>query len=637
MSYLDTLRFHFAGRFFSNPSTVNNDPGHYDNFNFDRTINWKPGFSSEADGWWNPEGANAFQFRNVRIKAAVYEDGSLASSDTDGLFRFSVESRGVNPGKMVDLDPDQQLVSMIFGLDIALIDDAGRIALEGVFEPAPFTDIWRKGPPPGGDEAACAAYQSVLNVRSWGDVTSSRFLQQLKNAAGDNILSVKFNLDGYSMNAADAAKFAQGRIVGTLGPGKATEPRHWIVGRHFGNEVHPTGPRAPSPRFVTDSGVNYFVGMHDETRRKIRLDLGNALPVAPAAGPNQDIGELFLGWRNANGTVTEFAQIPYLAPNWYERTAGIIELPQERELTAAETQSIATSPLCLVAHRQAQRPIVSEEPKAHIRADMFVARLNPGETAVFRLHASRLGRPLPNTRINIGLLIPPGQDAKADFPRAALSMPTSVTTDAAGNAEVTMLASDPGNPRFFYTDPDNRRVHVDGQVYMVTYAIEGEPQPNPSNILSILVWNNFVPDEPPTWEGSMGAVFTQYGNLYPWMTKFGPLLDLANYAQVAAARERIRAVLLLAESNQHYMPVTRDLSKSRRAAMLRWLTELGADGLPRRGVPAAPEVAVAFEPAAKKAAAGAPSERPPAAEMERGSKTIAAERRRMVLDTPDRR
>jgi hypothetical protein len=629
MSYLDTLRFHFAGRFFSNPSTVNNHPAHWNSGQFDRSRHWKSGIGGGPEhGWWNPEGANLFRLETVTIKSAAYEDGSPADPGSDGLFRFRLASPGRNPGKMVDLDPDQQLVSMIFGLDIALVDDAERTALQASFEAAPFTDIWRKGPPPGGDEAASVAYQSILHVRSWGDLTSSKFLQQLRQAATDNILSIKFNLDGYSMNAADAAKFAKGRIVGTIGPAKASEPRHWVKGRHFGNEVHPAG--SASPGFITNSGVNYFVAVHDQTRGQIRLDLGNALPVSPAGGPNQDIGRLFLGWRNMDASVTEIAEVPYLAQDWYETTAGIIELPPDRALTAAETDAIAISPLCIVAHRQDERTIVSQEACAHVRADLFVARLDPGDSTVVRLHASRLGRPLANTRINLAHFIPPGRDAAANFPVSALRLPRFVLTDAAGNAEVAMAADDPGNPRFFQNghvgiNPGSRRVHVDGQVYMIGYEIDGEPQPNPSNFLSVLVWNNFVPDEPPTWEGSMGDVFVQYGNLYPWMTNFGPELDLADYDQVADAGADILQVLSLAQSHAHYMPVTRDLSKSRRDAMVRWLTQPGPDGRPRRGT--APVAAVA----PPTAAAVVTTE----ANVELGSKMLAGQQRRLVRYRPE--
>ena len=48
MTYLGCPRLHFAGTFFADPSTVNNDPAHYDNATFDRTKAWDPA----VDGWW---------------------------------------------------------------------------------------------------------------------------------------------------------------------------------------------------------------------------------------------------------------------------------------------------------------------------------------------------------------------------------------------------------------------------------------------------------------------------------------------------------------------------------------------------------------------------------------------------------
>jgi hypothetical protein len=623
MSYLDTTRLHFSGRFLANPSTVNNHPAHYDNDTFNRTVHWQPGQgSSAAHGWWNPEGPNLFRFEDVTITAAYYEDGEAAAAGADGIFDFHLESRGINPAKIADLDPDQQLVSMIYGLDVALVDSVGRIALEGAFEPAPFTDIWRKGPPPGGDAAASVAYQSVLIVRSWGDLATSKFLQQLKQAATDGILSIKFNLDGYSMNRT-APDFTTGRIAGTLGPGRAQDPKHWTKGRHFGNEVHPIGSAFPG--FVTGTGVNYFVAALDPARKKVRLDLGNGLPVNPAGKDMQDIGKLFLGFRKSDGSTSEIAEINYLQGGWYARTAGIAEVPADRELTDNEMQQIASAPLRLVAHDAGGQKVVSEETGAHIRADLFVARLNPGDTAVFHFHASRLGRPLPETRINLTLFIPDHLTG-ADFPVTGLDFPDFVDTDSEGNAAVTLTASDPGNPRFFLTWGSAPRTSVDGQVYWVAYQIDGEPQPNPSNFLSILVWNTFVPDEPPTWHGSMRAVFEQFGNLYPWMSKFGPQIDLANYDEVADAREDVRRVISLAETDRHHMPVTRDLSRSRRDAMLRWLTNLDVDGRPRLGVaPEVPIAGIAPEPEMPAAAMVAAADRGELA-AERGSKTAAGER-----------
>jgi hypothetical protein len=627
MSYLDIVRFHFAGRFFSDPSTINNDSAHYNSAEFNRAVDWAPGMRSAGDpgdGWWNPEGANSFRFAEVKITGAVDSNGARLTPAGDGIFAFTLASRGRSSAKMVDLDPDQQLVSTIFGLRLALMDDAGRIAFEGSFEPAPFTDIWRRGLVGSGDEAASVYYQSIITVDSWVDLASSSLLRQLRDKARDSILSIKFSLDGYSMNKV-SPQFATGRIIGTVGAGSAAEPRHFVAGRHFGDEVFDPGTAFPGFRPTT--GVNYFVGRYDQQRKKVLLDLGNALPVTPAGGPPADIGRLSLGSVRGDGTVTEIAEIAYRTNRWLDETAGIVELPEGRILSDPESQIVEANQLCLIASRQGQTQLLSREPVQHVRADNFVARINPADEVSVRFHAARLGAPLANTAITLTLLIPEGDDARANFPARPLRVPPSITTDANGEAELRLVADDPGDPRFFYLEGGPRRVHVDGQVYRISYAIAGDVQPNPSNIVSVLVWNRFVADEPPTWHGSMKAVFEQYGNLYPWMAKFGPQLDLADYDQVAAAKDDILRVLKLSVADPRYMPVVRDLSKSRRDAMIRWLTDVGADGRPLLGAaaaaPLAANIATARPPGPVRASATGAAQPP-----ERGGKTLAGERYR---------
>lgn len=591
MSYLDSLRLHFSGRFQADVSTVNNHPAHYNNATFDRTIHWQSGAGgSPQHGWWHPEGTHRFRFTNVVIHKAMMADGSVANPATDPVYQLIVESRGPRAAKMADLDPDQQMVSMIFGLQLALSnDDTGEIACLGDVLAAPFADIWHRGRSGSGDEAANVFYQSKLNVSSWGDLSQSPFLQALKAAAG-NLLSIKFNLDGYSMKKTSPG-FTMGRIVGTIGPATVDEPVHWVDGRHLGSEVF--DPGSASPGFSTTSGVNYCVAVYDQLRKKVRIDLGNALPVDPAGGPIPDLGELTLAVHKSDGSVQAIDKINYGTGSWYEETAAIVEVPAGRELTSAESALIDSSPLCVTVKNTAGNPvIVIEEPQSHVRADMFVKRMNPTDTFIADLRATRFGKTLAGATINFSLLVPPGV---ADFPVGGLSFPASVICDLNGRASVTFTAADPGNPRYFYAD-SSPRVHVDGQIYFVAYqlVINGTETPtaNPSDYFSILVWNFFVPDNPPTWHGSMRPIFTQYGNLYPWMTKFGPMLDLADYDQIAvpANRNKIKAVLSAGENDPSYMPVTRDLSQSRKSAMLQWLTNLGADGKPLLGTvpPAAP-------------------------------------------------
>jgi hypothetical protein len=545
---------------------------------------------------------------------------------TDSIFTLTLAT--ASPGKLVDLDQDQQFVSMIFGVNLVLVDDADRRAFEGSLEAVPFTDMWKRVAGPASDRAAGVVYQSIIKVRHWADdLSGSDVLQQLREAAGDDILSIKLNLDGYSLQS------KQGRLVGTVGPAALDAPKHFVAGRHFGNEVFELGTQGTD--FRPSKGINYFVGVVDVERGKVRLDLGNALSVKPAGGPPEDVGDLVLICRGDDGSKTEIADIDYTTPtDWYEKTAGIVELPPDRALSATERELIETSALCLATRRGDQLPIVSQEADGHVRADLFVARLNPGDTFTVRFWASRRGRPAARALIDLFLLKPLKLEAQQNFPVHGLTVhdrpfPTSVECDEYGIAEVAMKASDPGDRRYFYGPPPARRVHVDGQVYRVGYRLAGHPPTNPWNLLSVLVWNNFVPDEPPTWHGStpqrsMRKIFVQYGNLYPWMTKAedGPRLDLADYEQVARQRELIIDAITRPVSSAGYMPVTRDLSRSRKEAMLRWLTEVDDDGKPRLGVPtpeAVPEPLPAEEPVEDVRL-----------ELELGSKTVAGRRIRIA-------
>ena len=74
--------------------------------------------------------------------------------------------------------------------------------------------------------------QSVLDNLQWADVSGSPFLTALKVAAGNGLLSIKFNVDTFNMDAT-SPEFMTGRIVGTIGPAALSEPRHLVVGRQF--------------------------------------------------------------------------------------------------------------------------------------------------------------------------------------------------------------------------------------------------------------------------------------------------------------------------------------------------------------------------------------------------------------------
>ena len=578
MSFLNALRVHFAGGFEAAPSTINNDVLHFNNAQFALHPEWQlPQTPTSANGWWNPEGDHHFTF-DAPVTTAHYADGTAAAAG-DAVLTLRVSDRGRQPGrhpaKLVDLDPQQQLVSMIFGLEVLVGAPGGAPLLRGTFAAAPFTDIWVRGTTGGNDERAGAAYQSVLESLVWGDVSGSRFLQELQAAAGGGVLSIKFNLDGYSM-ARGTPGFTKGRLVGTIGPAAPDEPRHFIRGRHFSNvELLPGGGFA-RPRH----GVNYCGGLLDETGRKVWLDLGNALMVNPSRGPVRNFGTLSLVCVVPGTGQVVLGNIGYTGANWYEQTAGVVVVPPDGGLTDDQLAAARENPLALVITAPGGTPVVAASEAAdgsHLRADLFVARLNPSETFDAQFYASKFGRPLAGAAVGLALVpsFTPEGEPQVGAPPSALTFPATTPTDARGKAKVTLTAASPGNPRGY----------IDGQVYFLTYTLNGIDVPNGSDYLSVLVFDTFTPDEPPTWHGSMRPIFQQYANLYPMMKQF---VDLADYEDVSAHQPRLLAVLKLPQTNPHYMPVTRDLSEAKRAAMVRWLTNVGPDGKPLLGTAQAP-------------------------------------------------
>lgn len=118
MSYLDRLRLHFAGRFQATVSTVNNDPAHFDNEKF------VPAFQTRGreNGWRNPDGDGDWRLLGCQVTSAFSADGAAVPA-TDPIWHMLIaDSDHKAPAKIVDLDPEQQLVSTIFGLEVRIAD-----------------------------------------------------------------------------------------------------------------------------------------------------------------------------------------------------------------------------------------------------------------------------------------------------------------------------------------------------------------------------------------------------------------------------------------------------------------------------------------------------------------------------------
>jgi hypothetical protein len=577
MSYLDVPRLHFAGTFRADPSTVNNIPSNYDPNVF------RPNPS------WNPDGTGQWQFLNCAVQSVVYSDGTVCTESADDPIIGSPVQGTDQPAiaKLVDLDPEQQMVSEIWGFQVQLGSSASD-SFVGDFEVAAFSDIWFRAVDVGGggDAPMGAFYQSVLSGLRWSDVSNSRFLKELRQAS-PNQLSIKFNLDGINMNSS-SPNFTHGRIVGTIGPVTNGEPKHFIRGRLLrsapGTSTDPNlqpmvlqGTPPDAPMFFAPCRV-------DETRRKVFVDVGNSISTTTPGGPlNTALGDLRLAILPPYAPPVLLGKINYEDENWYQTTAGIQEFP----VTDEQLAQLMKTPLGIVqmqADASMSQPLLQENASGlYIRADNFVFRLNPEETAEVNLTVTQFGKPAPQQQITLAqdslavdqMQSPPNpQNIPTGTPTKALSFPASVVTDENGRASFTLTASDPGNPRKF----------IDGQVYGVSYSLQARATINynhdPSNFISVLVFNSHPQVDQPTWK-NVQPVFAQYAKLYPYMTT-GVGINLASYADVKKNLEGIRRALMLPKNDPRYMQVTRDMSRDKLSLIVRWI-EQGAPPDPNSG------------------------------------------------------
>jgi hypothetical protein len=246
------------------------------------------------------------------------------------------------------------------------------------------------------------------------------------------------------------------------------------------------------------------------------------------------------------------------------------EPPSEVITPAQANQGLLAYPLGLVSKKgQVGQLIIwlaENELGYNLRADQFVYRMNPGVTASdtqprgntvqVDIYVSQFGQPAANVEVVM------------DSPQAATSGPnnaqdaltvsqSTVTTDSNGVAQFELVATDPGNPRHF----------IDGQVYFISYHLINQPVSPSASQINVHVYQDQPTEVNPTWDGEIKQILSQYGKLYPIMTRFG----LGDYESVKANSAAIATVFKKPMGDAIHMPVTRDLSISRCDLILKWI------------------------------------------------------------------
>ena len=218
-------------------------------------------------------------------------------------------------GKLVDLDPEQQMVSQVWGLQLCIGDQTSGNYVLGNFRAVNFRDITfgRTSQPPDNIGGAGATYLSVIDVLRMG--IESLAGDVALRTAGGNLLSVRFVVDLYD----DMAKSTRLYLTESefhLGPrlrrGRAGQPqpiratsssaascafrRHrrrlqlrwptWPWSSPARSRM--LGAAAPPP----PASYNYAPSIVDAANDRVSFDFGNSLCVTPSGESYPGMGTL---------------------------------------------------------------------------------------------------------------------------------------------------------------------------------------------------------------------------------------------------------------------------------------------------------------------------------------------------------
>lgn len=553
MSHLTGPRLTFAGRFLSDVSTRNNSSENYEN-------------PPAGPDLWNALGGGTLEPLGCRVTGAWLD--ATAHTD-DPAVGYALSGADDRPSaKMVDLDPDWQMASELWGFRLRIFDSSnGALAVEGEFTPASFRDLYtRQFRDPGAEngQPAGGRYVSTLTDVTWGPAASqSAVMRALRDATRAGELAVCLHQFGYYY-ATSHARYRTGTLIGSIGPRLPDEAQTAQVSRR----LLPFRTQAGTVL----SAVDLMVGSSS-----LGADLGHALIIDDPDGTITDLGDFLklgatrsiaIGLAPPAGAVgplpdeqvTIFGETKVLEPGWYPRSGGIAEWP----LDATAQARVVGAPLHLYLRTErGLYPCNAETAEGlFVRTDSFVRRLDSGDTVTVAFNARRLGQPAVVT-IALGDPVSPSDGQ----PRAdALTYPRQLVTDQHGHAELHI-----GSGHSY------RRDNIDGMVFAIPYTPHLSAGPAaPATVglgaLDQVVVHQrepFAAPAAPDWGRDVLPVLRQYAYLYPVMSRH--LFDLADEGAVRTHARHMLLAMARPITDPNYMPVTRDLSDAKRDMILRWL------------------------------------------------------------------
>jgi hypothetical protein len=629
MSYLDLPRIQFGGLFFTNPDTINNI---ITNYNPDVPLENAQGQYLPNAGWY-ALGVAQLWLEECTVLSALGQGGAVDSGDpilgatvqtpspktplktADGKGFYDI-------AKMVDLDPQQQIRSAVYGLRycVKTADGAGFSGLMTVPE---LQYISGRSLAQTGSWAAVGTWMGQIEAVDWfGDLDASPFLKEFQAACAQGV-AVKLNMDLHQNNPStqftSGNQFFYGRILGTLGPVEPhDQPQLWpgriLLPVPSGSSSGTSAAlaveggvaealAASETGMTLDDLVRGMTGaMHTRMRASLTAETAEAPPLPWNAAPAQtqevngetmlhvDLGGSILvpfqeqnGIFSSDGTfvVSDGITVGVVANGSFQPlTHGALSFTDQYQplnsisktvnliknsglftvpLSAAEATLVASNPLAI----QVDGTGVVQEAASGLLLNLsqHSQRLDQAGTTTVTLMARQFGQPVVGQKPVTWTVQPlRGGGEASDITVEWLS-----ATDANGLAQLQITATDRA-----LTLSDLRKP-LDSLVYNLTFTGPDGPigdQPQEGSNTTVLLFNRFVAPANPTWQDDVGPILQAYARLYPGMTD---RLDIGDEATVQGFALAMHDRMARPFADPGYMPVTRDLTSTKVAMILEWL------------------------------------------------------------------
>lgn len=303
MSYLDLPRIQFGGLFYTNPSTTNN---YWPSYNqqvqlTDSTGQYLSNAQQGGPSGWNAAGVAQLWLSECSVLSAVGPAGTAVSGDPvvgAAVQTPSPQTPQTTPdgkgyydiAKLVDLDPLQQTRSRGYGLRIFLKLPNGEGGFSGKLSVPELRYMGQRVNVPWGSWAYVGNWMGMLSeVRWFGDISGSAFLQQFQKASKDGIafkiaMDLHQNSDATRMLTGDM--FCYGRILGIMGPALPGELAQVVPGRILST---PPKQRAQPRTLTAEAATEGTSALEAELRTRLGNTIGKSIDeLAKLAGTGDE-------------------------------------------------------------------------------------------------------------------------------------------------------------------------------------------------------------------------------------------------------------------------------------------------------------------------------------------------------------